>query len=129
MITGIHHISLKCGTKEEFEKVRHFYLDILGLTIKRQWAEGVMFDTGNGYLEIFTNGEGIKAQGAIRHMAFACDDIDGIARKLQEEGYEPFNGPKDIVIKSDLEYPARIVFCFGPLGEEIEFFDENRRQI
>ena len=125
MIKGIHHISMKCGSSEEFEKVRHFYLDILGLTVKRQWADGVMFDTGNSYLEVFTNGEGIKAKGAISHMALACDDIDGVAERLRKEGYEVFNGPKDIVIHSEPEYPARIVFCFGPLGEEIEFFDEK----
>ena len=31
MIRGIHHISLKCGTPEEFAKAKEFYLGLLGL--------------------------------------------------------------------------------------------------
>jgi glyoxylase I family protein len=30
--------------------------------------------------------------------------------------------PKDIVIASEPPYPARIGFCIGPVGEEVEFF-------
>jgi GNAT superfamily N-acetyltransferase len=28
MITGLHHISLKCGTPEEFEKAKVFYMEL-----------------------------------------------------------------------------------------------------
>lgn len=35
-----------------------------------------------------------------------------------------FIEPNDIVIESEPEFPARMAFCFGPLGEEIEFFRE-----
>ena len=31
---------------------------------------------------------------------------------------------KDIVIPSSPELHARMAFCYGPLGEEIEFFQE-----
>ena len=30
-----------------------------------------MFDTGNGLIEIFNNGDGLEGQGVIRHFAFA----------------------------------------------------------
>ena len=30
MITGLHHISLKCGTPEEFEKTKVFYMELMG---------------------------------------------------------------------------------------------------
>ena len=53
MIKGIHHISMKCGTAEELAKVREFYIELLGLKVIREWAEGMMIDTGNGLLEIF----------------------------------------------------------------------------
>ena len=33
--------------------------------------------------------------------------------------------PKDIEIQSDPRFPARIAFCHGPLGEDIEFFCEK----
>ena len=37
MISGLHHISMKCGTPEEFEKSKAFYLDLLGFKIVREW--------------------------------------------------------------------------------------------
>jgi glyoxylase I family protein len=125
MIKGLHHISLKCGTTEEFEKAKSFYLDLLGFEIVREWPEGVMISFGNGMLEIFSNGEGIKTKGALRHLAFATDDVDAVVEKVKKAGYEVFIEPNDIVIKSVPEFPARMAFCFGPLGEEIEFFQER----
>ena len=125
MITGIHHVSLKCGTAEEFEKAKDFYLNILGFSVVRTWPEGIMIDTGDGLIEIFSNGPGVKSKGAIRHIAFNTDDVDGITERVREAGYQVFVEPNDIVIRSEPELPARMAFCFGPLGEEIEFFQER----
>ena len=125
MITGIHHISMKCGTAEEFGQAQDFYLNLLGFTIRREWPEGIMIDSGDGLLEIFRNGPGIRSKGAIRHIAFATDDVDGIADRVRKAGYEVFIEPNDIVIRSEPAFPARMAFCFGPLGEEIEFFQER----
>ena len=125
MITGIHHISMKCGTEEDFRRAKDFYLNVLGFSVRREWAGGVMIDTGSGLIEIFHGGAGIRAKGAIRHVAFASDDVDGIAERVKQAGYEVFIPPKDIVIPSDPAYPARMAFCTGPLGEEIEFFQER----
>lgn len=125
MITGLHHISMKCGTKEEFEKAKSFYLDILGFNIVREWPEGIMIDYGNGMLEIFSNGSGIKTKGALRHIAFATDNVDEMVDIVKKAGYEVFIEPNDIIIKSEPEFKARMAFCFGPLGEEIEFFQER----
>ena len=128
MITGTHHISMKCGTAEEFGKAKDFYLGILGFSVKREWPEGIMIDTGNCMLEIFSNGEGSRNRGAIRHIAFATDDVDGIVREVKRAGYEVFKEPADIVIRSEPACPARMAFCYGPLGEEIEFFQEKAEQ-
>lgn len=49
---------MKCGTAEELAKVCEFYIELLGLKVIREWAEGMMIDTGNGLLEIFTNADG-----------------------------------------------------------------------
>ena len=125
MISGLHHISLKCATLEEFEKAKKFYVDFLGFTIVREWPEGIMIDFGNGMLEIFNNGEGIKTKGALRHMAFATDNVDEMVNIVKNAGYEVFIEPKDIVIESNPIFPARMAFCYGPLGEEIEFFQEG----
>ena len=65
---------MKCGTAEELAKVREFYIELLGLKVIREWAEGMMIDTGNGLLEIFTNADGTHCLGAIRHMVLLTDD-------------------------------------------------------
>ncbi len=125
MIKGIHHISLKCHGGDELEKVRELYSGILGLEVKREWCDGVMFDAGNCLIEVFTNGEGIKETGAVRHFAFAVDDVDTIIESVREAGYEVFKEPSDICIPSDPPLPARMAFFYGALGEEIELFCEK----
>ena len=125
MIKGIHHISMKCGTAQELAKVREFYIELLGMKIIREWAEGMMIDTGNGLLEIFTNAEGTHSLGAIRHLALLTDDVDEIAAKVKAAGYDLFIEPNDKVIPSDPPYPIRMAFCYGPLGEQIEFYAEQ----
>ena len=124
MIKGIHHISMKCN-EEELYKVKDFYISVLGLSICREWADGFMIDTGNGLLEVFTNAEGTHCLGAIRHLALLTDDVDDIVHRVKAAGYEVFIEPTDKVIPSNPEYPIRMAFCYGPLGEQIEFFCEK----
>ena len=125
MIKGIHHISMKCNTEEEINRVKEFYISVLGLKIIREWHDGIMIDTGNGYIEIFTNADGEHRLGSIRHFALLTDDVDTIAEKVKAAGYEVFVEPVDKVIDSDPKYPIRMAFCFGPLGEQVEFFCER----
>ena len=124
MITGMHHISMKCGSNKDFNRAKDFYLNLLGFSLRREWPEGIMIDCGSVLLEIFCNGEGIRSKGAIRHIAYATDDVDGIIAKVRAAGYEVFIEPNDITIPSVPECHARMAFCIGPLGEEIEFFQE-----
>lgn len=127
-IHGIHHAALKCCGMEEFEKTVAFYRDVLGLTVRRTWGEGeeagAMLDTGSGLMEIFANGQERLPQGAIRHIAFASDDVDACVEAVKQAGYTVFVEPKNIVIESESPYPARIAFCIGPVGEQIELFQE-----
>ncbi len=122
MIRGIHHISMKTDSPEVFRKTKEFYTEILGLSIVRQWETGIMVETGNCWLEINNDKPGIRELGAIRHFAFYADEIDELTERIREAGYEVFIEPKDILIHSSPQIPARIAFCYGPLGEQIEFF-------
>ena len=126
LITGIHHVALKCCGVEEFEKTVHFYRDILGIPVARTWGEGTgsgaMLDTGSGVIEIFANGEERLPKGAVRHFALGTEDVDGCVAAVRAFGCEITMEPNDIVIQSQVPYPARIAFCIGPVGEEIEFF-------
>ena len=103
----------------------HFYHEILELEIARTWSEGTMFRFGNAVLEVFAKGREKAETGIIRHFALATEDVDTCVEKLKAAGYEVFVEPKDIVIPSEPEYKARIAFGRGPLGEEIEFFQER----
>ena len=125
-ITGIHHIALKAVGKEEYEKTMTFYTEILNLPIARVWGEegarGAMVDTGAGLLEIFENGTDHPAQGPLRHIAFAVEDVDACVEAVRKHGYTITMEPTDIAIQSNPPYPAKIAFCMGPVGEEVEFF-------
>ena len=129
LIKGTHHVALKCSSMEEFERTKEFYGNLLGLEEVRSWGEGtgsgIMYTTGNCIMEIFANGQGRLEQGAVRHFAFATDDVDRCIRTVREAGYEVIVEPKDVVIAFTPEYPIRVAFCIGPVGEEIEFFQER----
>lgn len=124
MIKGIHHVSIKC-IKEDYEKVRSFYTDVLGLKILRQWPDGAMLGIGGDIVEIFNNGTERLPKGVITHIAFFTDDPDELAKRVKDAGYEVFMEPTDKIIPSEIPYPIRVAFCHGPIGEEIEFFAER----
>lgn len=60
MITGVHHVCMKCRS-EELEKVQKFYGELLGLPLVRSWGEpkveGLMYGVGTSLIEIFPNAE------------------------------------------------------------------------
>ncbi len=123
-VTGIHHVAIKACGVEDYNKTIDFYHNILGMPIFRQWGEGLesgaLVDTGAGMMEIFANGEDYPGQGSMRHIAFEVDDVDSYTEAARKAGYKITMEPNDIVIAGD--YPARIAFCIGPVGEEVEFF-------
>ncbi len=125
LIKGIHHVSMKTNNEADYKKVKEFYGDVLKLPVAREWATGIMYETGAGIIELFNDADDKLEKGIIRHFAFAVDDVDACVKAVTEAGYEVFTGPKDICIPSNPEFPARMAFCYGPLGEEIEFFQEK----
>lgn len=124
MIKGIHHVSIKC-IKEDFEKVKSFYADVLGLRVLRQWPDGAMLEIGGDIVEIFNTATERLPKGVITHFAFFTDEPDELTNKVKDAGYEVFMEPTDKTIPSDMPYPIRVAFCYGPIGEEIEFFAER----
>ena len=128
---GVHHIAIKCAGREHFERTMHFYHTLLGMPVVREWssAEGLpcaMVDIGGGSkMEIFANAPDVLPQGTLRHLAFAVNSVDECVATVRTAGYEITIEPTDICIQSNPPYPARIAFCIGPVGEEIEFFEEK----
>ena len=125
MIRGIHHVSLRCDDPDLFTKAAEFYCDVLKLKVARQWDRGIMIDTGNGLIEVFNNQHGDFIKGAVAHFALASDNVDADIERVRQAGYSITREPRDIVIRSEIPFPARMAFCIGPLGEEIEIFQEK----
>lgn len=125
LIKGINHICMKTNSDEEYEKTYNFYHNILGFNIARKWDNGIMFDSGDGMIEIFQNGTCQMELGVIRHFALATDNLVECEKKVREAGYEIFMGPKDVEFNSNPVFKARVFFCFGPLGEQVEFIQEG----
>ena len=53
------------------------------------------------------------------------DDVDEAAARVKEAGYEVFIEPNDRTFDADPPFAFRMAFCRGPLGEEIELFQER----
>ncbi|MBQ7827808.1 MAG: VOC family protein [Clostridia bacterium] len=127
MITGIHHIAIKCKGIENYKETVAFYRDILGVPVAREWGEGedlsIMLDTGAGIVEIFSKGGETLTEGVLCHIAFATKDTDACIAAVRAAGYEITMEPTDVCIGDN--YPAKIGFCKGPAGEIVEFFCEK----
>lgn len=121
LIKGLHHVHLKC-MKNQFEDVLHFYVDVLGLRLLAKQEDCAILDTGNGIVEIFNDAEALLGQGDLRHLAFQVEDVEACIRTVEAAGYQIKEYPIDVVFALEKPTPARIAFCYGVLGEEVEFF-------
>lgn len=128
-IKGVHHIALKAKGLEQYHQLVSFYHDLLGMPVVREWgsaeAPAMMLSTGDALLELFSDAPDCLGAGALRHLALATDDVDACIAAVRAAGYTVTMEPTDIVISSNPPYPARIAFCIGPVGEEVEFFSEQ----
>ena len=111
LINGIHHVCIKCR-KDQVEKVKEFYTEVLGLPVVRSWGEpelaGFVFDSGAGLIEVFTNAQEDLPQGSIRHFAFATSDVDQCVKAVREAGYAITVEPKDVTLATTPPSPIRV---------------------
>ena len=128
LIKGIHHMGVKSGSVEEYEKTVAFYRDILGMEPVRSWGAGsdagMMLRCGSGMFEICASGKTSGETGALNHIALAVDDVEACVAAVSAAGYPITLGPVDVTIQAETAYPVQVAFCIGPVGEEIEFFKE-----
>lgn len=127
LIKGLHHVHLKCKGSQ-FEDVLHFYVDVLGLKLLERVNECAVIDSGNGLIEVFQDADQLLGQGDIRHFAFETDDVDACIRKVEEAGYRIREYPINVMFALGTPTPARIAFCYGVLGEEVEFFQIRKEK-
>lgn len=121
----IHHVAIIVG---DYQRARHFYVDLLGLEVLRENYRAERDDykldlkLGSSELEIF----GIKdapprpnypeAKG-LRHLAFKVSDIEAVIAELAEKGIvcEP--------VRIDDFTGEKMTFFFDPDGLPLELHE------
>ena len=127
MITGFHHIGLKCA---DIEKSIAMY-EALGMKEIMRWGEGkktvVMLDIGDGgRVEMFADGsDEFSPNGKWVHFAVKVTDTVAVYQKALEIGFTPKMEPTVVNLSTKPEpTPIHIAFVYGPDGEQVEFFKE-----
>lgn len=127
MINSIHHTALICS---DYEKSKHFYVDVLGLTavreVYREERQSYKLDLAlNGIyiIELFSFPNPPKRPSypeacGLRHLAFEVDDIEEVIHHLKHHNVlaEP--------IRTDEFTDKRFTFIFDPDGLPIEFYEK-----
>jgi catechol 2,3-dioxygenase-like lactoylglutathione lyase family enzyme len=127
-ICGVHHIALK-PVPSLYDKTVDFYCTALGCTPVRSWGEGdsraCMISCGdNTVMEILCGeDDGSSKTGNYNHVAFAVDEVDPILEEVRQMGYQVTMEAQNLNITP--EYPVRVAFFIGPVGETIELFQER----
>ena len=125
MFDRIHHIAI---IGSDYERSRHFYVDLLGFQIVREnyrpqrqdWK--IDLRCGQQEIELFIipcrppRPSYPEALG-LRHLAFAVDDVKAAARRLSDLGVatEP--------IRVDPYTGGRMTFFFDPDGLPLEIHE------
>ena len=126
LIQGVHHIALK-PTAEQYSSVVELYTKVLGMEVTKSWGDPnmpcLMVSCGdNSCMEILGGQDPAPRGGALDHLAFATSKVDELIERVRQAGYEIAIEPKDGNLSGT---DIRIAFCYGPVGEYIEFFWEK----
>ena len=127
---GFHHVAVRV---HDFNAALRFYTEALGFTEKVRWGEGdgqiALLDVGDGsYLEVLAGGpKDPPAGGPLGHFAVRTDDVDAAIERVRRAGAKIRLEPRDVTPKNSrpFQISMRIAFCYGPGGEEIEFFKND----
>jgi catechol 2,3-dioxygenase-like lactoylglutathione lyase family enzyme len=116
MIRDLDHINI---ATDRLPETRAFFMDVLGMT--ERWRPAFPFDVHWLYVGdrplvhlMARKAAGVGCdQAALSHIAFAIDDIDGMARRLTDKGvdFREIGAPGT---------PIRQLFLNDPNGVTIE---------
>ncbi|WP_114569963.1 VOC family protein [Exiguobacterium flavidum] len=108
---------------EDADRTKHFYRDLLGLSIRAEHGSYVEFETGSTVLAFNTRAEakGIVPydlpEGPARQtleLGFVTDQVDGTYDRLIEDGVESVLAP------TDKPWGQRVAYVLDPDGHLIE---------
>ena len=126
-LNKVHHIAIITG---DYSKSKHFYIDILGLTIiqeiYRENRDSYKLDlalNGNFIIELFSfpnppkRASGPEAAG-LRHLAFEVNDIQETRKHILEQGCDAEE------IRIDEFTNKKFFFTEDPDKTPIEFYEK-----
>jgi glyoxylase I family protein len=125
-LNKVHHIALICAN---YSKSKHFYIDILGLTIiqeiYREDRDSYKLDlalNGTFIIELFSFPNPPKRVSSpeavgLRHLAFEVNDIQATRKYIIEQGYTAEE------IRIDEFTKKRFFFISDPDDLPIEFYE------
>jgi glyoxylase I family protein len=125
-LNKVHHIALICA---DYSKSKHFYIDILGLTIiqeiYREDRDSYKLDlalNGAFIIELFSFPNPPKRVSSpeaagLRHLAFEVNDIQETRKYIVAKGYEAEE------IRIDAFTKKRFFFTADPDDLPIEFYE------
>ena len=125
-ILAVHHIAI---LTDEYEKSKHFYVDILGLNIIketfREARDSYKLDLAvNGVYQIelvsfpdFRQRASFPEAKGLRHLAFAVADIKSSVEELKSKGVSIEE------IRTDELTGRQFCFFYDPNGQPLELYE------
>lgn len=120
-LTATHHVGL---FTPNFDSMKQFYTETLGLEIVRSWDEPqiVFFAAGSTLIELVDKPDAGVEEGrpaGFDHFAFHVDDVDAAFAELKEAGVKTAIDPRDF-------QDVRIAFFYDPDGNMLELVQDPR---
>lgn len=114
-LIGTHHINLQTPN---FEAVKSFYTETLGLPIVHAWPDVkiIFIDLGTTWLEVADRSESTantKPTGGFHHIALHVENVDEAVAELVAKGVSIHVQPKDF-------QEIRLAFIQDPDGNMVE---------
>lgn len=115
-ITGTHHVAL---ITDNFERLRSFYVDLLGLPVIGGFPGGkiIFIGVGDTAIELIAREARPAASGGWDHFAFQVADTDATYAELAERGVVFHIEPKSVPPEAP---SVRIAFFKDPDGNVLE---------
>jgi catechol 2,3-dioxygenase-like lactoylglutathione lyase family enzyme len=111
----------------DMDRLRRFYEDVLGLTVRSERPAGIFYETGDGTFFAITRSSG-QPSGSHTQLGFAVRDLETEVADLRRRGvtFEEYETPK--TVEGVARMPAGRAAWFrdpdGNLIGLIEFDDE-----
>ncbi len=120
-ISGTHHVAI---VTRDLTPLRHFYVDVLGLSvvggIQRPGVNILFIGAGETAIELVENTSVDKAQGSgsgWAHIALEVADLVAALAELLEQGIVFHIPPRDFPAQQPV---MRLAFCKDPDGNDVE---------